>query len=603
MEADTAQKEAAEAAKATAERPKQSLSDLVDSVLASSAPLLSPIEQVGNHWLLRLAYPLFCRAHRRMHRTFRNSDTDWSEVAIRNSYLDIRLPLPIANNYFFLLRDNDACKSGFNRAVKLIWAAAEFYRRTVAGELQPDLQGDVQLDMTQYRRSFFATSRIPKKGTDKLCLFQDSSCAVVLYRGSAFRVELFHDGELISPHLIERQLSSILRNSSQDKFEIEDAIGVGTALDRDLWARIRSSAEEDFENKKSLQIVDRALFVVALDLDFHPSEIQEAAEFIRHGDFSNRWHEKSFQLIIFGNGKAGIQFEHSAIDGLNASRFARDITEFAEQDPEFPANGANYQNRLEPLYWKLPSHLKPMVCDAIQELRTKVNDRKVETFDIPREVSQCFGKNEDSPIQLAIQWSAREILGEIPGVNGAVHMKHFQFGRYDTIFCVTSASMDFILSAWSVLEDAQKPAKLVTKDKLKRKMDRFVQEHRALIKACKLGMSPVLYYSALLAMQEPNDWVSIRPDGIYLFKNKVLPIPGIERWLNCKITTSNLGDAPGVEVFGFTDALPEVLGIAYMLKKDRIQFNIKWDRPLRNSLEDFKSSLVKNVRLLHKLGG
>ena len=57
---------------------------------------------------------------------------------------------------------------------------------------------------------------------------------------------------------------------------------------------------------------------------------------IQCGTCLNRWFDKTLQLIVCGNGAAGINFEHSFIDGHTVLRFASDvftdtILQFAEQ--------------------------------------------------------------------------------------------------------------------------------------------------------------------------------------------------------------------------------------------------------------------------------
>lgn len=46
---------------------------------------------------------------------------------------------------------------------------------------------------------------------------------------------------------------------------------------------------------------------------------------VQTGTCLNRWFDKSLQLIVCSNGMAGINFEHSLIDGHTVLRFASDI--------------------------------------------------------------------------------------------------------------------------------------------------------------------------------------------------------------------------------------------------------------------------------------
>lgn len=43
------------------------------------------------------------------------------------------------------------------------------------------------------------------------------------------------------------------------------------------------------------------------------------------GTCLNRWYDKTLQLIVCENGSAGVNFEHSHLDGHTVLRFASDV--------------------------------------------------------------------------------------------------------------------------------------------------------------------------------------------------------------------------------------------------------------------------------------
>lgn len=74
----------------------------------------------------------------------------------------------------------------------------------------------------------------------------------------------------------------------------------------------------------TVDVVDSALFVVCLD-DSTPKDINETCSNMLCGTYelergvqvgtcTNRWYEK-LQIIVAANGTAGINFEHSGVDG------------------------------------------------------------------------------------------------------------------------------------------------------------------------------------------------------------------------------------------------------------------------------------------------
>jgi carnitine O-acetyltransferase len=46
---------------------------------------------------------------------------------------------------------------------------------------------------------------------------------------------------------------------------------------------------------------------------------------VQRGTCINRWFDKSLQIIVCQNGAAGVNFEHSVIDGHTVLRFASDV--------------------------------------------------------------------------------------------------------------------------------------------------------------------------------------------------------------------------------------------------------------------------------------
>ena len=124
-----------------------------------------------------------------------------------------------------------------------------------------------------------------------------------------------------------------------------------TSLPRQEWASAKARlATFSPKNAENLLVIDSALFVVALD-DDKPREdtsvsdsygtnsdqdghrpIDDIAANMLHGSYRlnkedvqigtccNRWYDK-LMLIVMPGGTAGVNFEHSAIDGHTALRF------------------------------------------------------------------------------------------------------------------------------------------------------------------------------------------------------------------------------------------------------------------------------------------
>ena len=152
------------------------------------------------------------------------------------------------------------------------------------------------------------------------------------------------------PALTERELLKNLESICTDADKTptnqvaQGAVGVLSTENRKVWANLRDKLRNDASNsscreqlcimseKKTrktdfmevVDVVDKALFVVCLD-DSTPDNIDQTCANMLSGTYklergvqvgtcTNRWYEK-LQIIVAANGTAGINFEHSGVDG------------------------------------------------------------------------------------------------------------------------------------------------------------------------------------------------------------------------------------------------------------------------------------------------
>ena len=91
------------------------------------------------------------------------------------------------------------------------------------------------------------------------------------------------------------------------------AVGGMCAGHRDAWCSARDQLVLD-GNQEFLEIVQSSILIVCLD-DTTPTTREEVGRALWHGDACNRWYDKTIELVIFANGKAGLMGEHSQFDG------------------------------------------------------------------------------------------------------------------------------------------------------------------------------------------------------------------------------------------------------------------------------------------------
>ncbi|RHY29941.1 hypothetical protein DYB32_009456, partial [Aphanomyces invadans] len=135
--------------------------------------------------------------------------------------------------------------------------------------------------------------------------------------------------------ITEREIMDNLRRIVEDANSFpaaavsSSAVGVLTTEHRVIWAKLRKVLQQD--NADTLAM---ALFLVCLDhtspptaSDFASTALHgtyEIAHGYQTGTCMNRWYDK-LQIIVCDNGVAGVNFEHSVVDGHTVLRFASDV--------------------------------------------------------------------------------------------------------------------------------------------------------------------------------------------------------------------------------------------------------------------------------------
>jgi len=124
------------------------------------------------------------------------------------------------------------------------------------------------------------------------------------------------DGKEVSIADLESAIDKIIALADQDAVGVP--IGALTSENRDNWTEARKHLSSVGNNAKTLQRIDSAIVIVALD-DTAPTTRGELSWACWNGanggsGAGNRWFDKH-QLIVFENGRSGFLGEHSCMVG------------------------------------------------------------------------------------------------------------------------------------------------------------------------------------------------------------------------------------------------------------------------------------------------
>lgn len=415
-----------------------------------------------------------------------------------DSYLNYDSPVVLNLNPFFLLEDDPFNNESMSvnpqvkRAASLTLSSLKFIRALKNEELLVDtLKNNQKLCMYQYSR-LFGASRIP---TDEGCTMQtdpNSNHIVVLSKSQFYWFDVLDSKNnlLLSESELVVNFSSIIQDSlNTPKSEIaKSSFGVLTTENRRIWARIRSSKDiqGNVNNNEILSIIDTSLFILCLD-DIKLYDLSDLAtnmlcglsildNGIQVGTCTNRWYDK-LQIIVTQNGKAGINFEHTGVDGHTVLRFVSDI--YTDSILSF----AQTINTNAPLLWKesntsessesedlvtiprkLEWDLTPDLSLSLRFAETRLSDlihqNEFRHLEYKKYGSSTIKKMKYSPdafVQMAFQATYYALYGKVECTYEPAMTKHFFHGRTEAVRTVSQESNLFVRKFFdSSISDAEK---------------------------------------------------------------------------------------------------------------------------------------------------
>ncbi|KFA79840.1 hypothetical protein S40288_08844 [Stachybotrys chartarum IBT 40288] len=415
--------------------------------------------------------------------------TSYIEQFWYDSYLNFDNPVVLNLNPFFLLADDPtpARNNQVTRAASLVVSALEFIRAVRKEELPPDTVKGVPLCMYQFSR-LFGTARVPTEAGCQIEQDPESKHVVVLCHGQIYWFDVLDDNSdvIMTERDIAVNLQTIIDDAAQTPIQsaAKGALGVLSTENRKVWSGLRDvlTREPDSNNADSLSIVDSALFALCLDYSEPPNVAalcqnmlcgtSEVEKGVQIGTCTNRWYDK-LQIIVCKNGSAGINFEHTGVDGHTVLRFASDV--YTDTILRF----ARSINGLAPTLWKStspdPSKRDPesfgqvnttprkLEWDMIPELSIAVRFAETRLADlIEQNEFQClefgsYGKNfitsmgfsPDAFVQMAFQAAYYGLYGRVECTYEPAMTKFFLHGRTEAIRSVSDESLNFVQTFWA----------------------------------------------------------------------------------------------------------------------------------------------------------
>lgn len=385
-----------------------------------------------------------------------NYVTDWWNNFV---YLKSRAPMMINSNFYGVSGPfYQVTNQQTSKAANIIHASFLFRKLLEKEKLKPlIMSGIVPLCSTQYRPMFNST-RIPGKEHDEFRSKGYSNHVAVFHNGRYFKLVLYHKGVLLKPKDIESQLEKILEDTSTPSCG-EESLAALTGTDRPVWAAAREEFFSTGTNEHSLHIIETAAFHVVLtdceatyDKD-DASQYNKFAKDCLHGTGDNIWFDKSFNVLIFKNGKVGFNCEHSWADAPIMSQLYEWISHCEVQSLGYTEDGrccgeAEFSlNPPERLQWDLPEK-----CIEVIEIAKENNLALISDLDLHILIHNEFGKSvikkcgvsPDAFLQMSYQLANFKDVGSFSLTYESAMTRLYRDGRTETVRPCTSESCAFV---------------------------------------------------------------------------------------------------------------------------------------------------------------
>uniref|UniRef100_A0A8C3YBG5 Peroxisomal carnitine O-octanoyltransferase n=1 Tax=Catagonus wagneri TaxID=51154 RepID=A0A8C3YBG5_9CETA len=422
---------------------------------------------------------------------------NWLEEWWLNAaYLDVRMPsqlnvnfagpAPHVENYW-------PPKEGtqLERGSICLWHVLNYWQLLRKEKIPVHKVGSTPLDMYQFRM-LFATCKVPGLTRDSIMNYfrteSEGHCpshVTVMCRGRIFVFDVMHEGCLVTPPEILRQLTFIQKKCHSEPDG--PGIAVLTSEARTQWAKTREYLISlNPENLTMLEKIQSSLLVFSLeDGSPHvtPEDYSQVTAEVLTGNPTVRWGDKSYNLISFSNGVFGCNCDHAPFDAM----VMVNISHYVDQkvlESEGRWKGSEKVREIP-----LPEEL---VFTVDKKVLNDINQAKAQYFMQASDLQllvyafTSFGKeltkkkqlHPDTFIQLALQLGYYRLHGR-PGCCYETAMtRYFYHGRTETMRSCTAEAVSWCQSM-------QDPSTSLSERQ--HKMLEAFAKHNKMMKECSAG--------------------------------------------------------------------------------------------------------------------
>ncbi|KAF9115552.1 Carnitine O-acetyltransferase mitochondrial [Mortierella sp. AM989] len=506
-------------------------------------------------------------------------------------------------NYYFGFQDDPRMPTQTARAALLVSLALEFRQLIAMRTLTPDMARNAPFCMNMYQY-LFNYARIPGSPVDTAVGFptETNNHITVVRNGKFYIFETLHlpskPSSVLSSREIMIQLERIKKMADDDNTNVPE-VGILSTGQRDQVANGRATLfEAHISNQAHMAKIESSIFVLCLD-STSPSTSEEFSRACWHGDGASRWFDKCFQLIVFANGRAGMNGEHSKMDATPTSRLcrfmideaqARDLPDFRNLNAEDLYECASALDKPQPLSFVTSKALDKAIVNAHNYFKATV-----EAHEMVPTVFKGYGKgliktfkmSPDAYVQMALQLAYYRKHGELVATYESAATRKYRHGRTETARSCSIESKAFCEA-----------------------MDNPEMSLKTKAAACRAAVARHAKYTAWAVDGQAVDRHLL---GLRLIRKPEEPVPAIfadpvfARSCRWRLSTSQISDDCFI-AYGWGEVVPDGYGCAYMVKETELYFCVtslqlgsrEFGQHIVDALEDMRF-MFEEVRKVEKV--
>jgi carnitine O-acetyltransferase len=512
----------------------------------------------------------------------------WLDLFWPNRYLGRRDRIALNANFFFLFRDEEAGQ--LDRAAGLIAAALDYKAALDAETLPPMFARGVPQTMEQ-NKFLFSTTRIPGVPRDTVRVPYSAAWPgpsrsrhiVVFFRGNAFRMDVVTENG--RPHDLDDLIEGLREVMKAGDAPADISAGHLTTKARADWTATRARLLADPTNAAALETIETALFCVALE-DFAPDGTLAICDALLYGSPENRWFDKAVSLIVFADGRAGINIEHCGLDGTTILHFVDFLLgSTAAEHAERAGAISSGRPAVSPVEFALDEQQRAEVRAAAESFAAfaeNTTSTVLSFTDFGANRAKELGMSPDGFVQMAYQLAHFRAKGLIGATYESIATRQFQGGRTEAMRVVTPEVLRFV----DIMEDP-------TTDRTTRAaaFRTAADKHVARARECQAGDAPEQHLWELLMIQQRRG--GTEPMALY-------QTPGWRIMRDDYLSTSS-APSTTIQFFGFGSTSSQCIGVAYVLLPQEFNIYLSTPRPVAAEMFVFAEKLTEAIDQLQEL--